>query len=140
MMTRPVTLFTGQWTDLPFTEVARLGGEWGYDGLEIACWGDDLDPNRGAVDDDYIAGRLETLARHNLTVYAISNHLKGQAVCNDPIDQRHRGILPDSIWGDGDPEGIRQRAAEEMKNTARTAARLGAKVVTGFTGTPAWPA
>ena len=42
-MTRPITLFTGQWADLPFEEVARLAGEWGYDGLEIACWGDHLD-------------------------------------------------------------------------------------------------
>jgi sugar phosphate isomerase/epimerase len=137
-MTRPVTLFTGQWTDLPFGDVARLAAEWGYDGLEIACWGDHLDANRGAVDDDYIAGRLRILEKHKLKVYAISNHLKGQAVCDDPIDQRHRNILPDSIWGDGDPEGIRQRAAEEMKNTARTAARLGAKVVTGFTGSSIW--
>jgi sugar phosphate isomerase/epimerase len=44
MMTRPITLFTGQWADLPFEEVARLAGEWGFDGLEIACWGDHLDP------------------------------------------------------------------------------------------------
>ena len=39
-MPRPVTLFTGQWADLPFEEVCRLAAEWGYDGLEIACWGD----------------------------------------------------------------------------------------------------
>ncbi|MFF0147882.1 hypothetical protein ATK36_5053 [Amycolatopsis sulphurea] len=31
-MSRPITLFTGQWADLPFTEVCRLAGEWGYDG------------------------------------------------------------------------------------------------------------
>jgi sugar phosphate isomerase/epimerase len=30
--------------------VARLASEWGYDGLEIACWGDHLDPWRW--DDD----------------------------------------------------------------------------------------
>ena len=41
--THPVTLFTGQWADLPFEEVARLAAEWGYDGLEIACSGDHLD-------------------------------------------------------------------------------------------------
>jgi sugar phosphate isomerase/epimerase len=137
-MTRPITLFTGQWADLPFEEVCSLAGRWGYDGLEIACWGDHLDPDRGATDDAYIADRLDILARNNLQVFAISNHLKGQAVCDDPIDQRHRDILPDSVWGDGDPEGVRQRAAAELKNTARTAARLGAKTVTGFTGSSIW--
>ncbi|WP_150307067.1 sugar phosphate isomerase/epimerase family protein [Planctomonas psychrotolerans] len=137
-MARPITLFTGQWADLPFEEVARLASEWGYDGLEIACWGDHLDVNRGATDDDYIAEKLALLEKYNLKVWAISNHLKGQAVCDDPIDQRHRDILPDSVWGDGDPEGVRQRAAEEMKNTARTAARLGVKTVIGFTGSSIW--
>jgi sugar phosphate isomerase/epimerase len=136
-MTRPITLFTGQWADLPFEEVARLAGEWGYDGLEIACWGDHLDPNRWN-DDAYIQGKLDVLERNGLKVWTIANHLKGQAVCDDPIDQRHRDILPDSVWGDGDPEGVRHRAAEELKNTARLAARLGVKTVTGFTGSSIW--
>ena len=48
-MARPITLFTGQWADLPFEEVARLAGEWGYDGLEIACWGDHLDRGAGTT-------------------------------------------------------------------------------------------
>ena len=136
-MARPITLFTGQWADLPFEEVCRLAGEWGYDGLEIACWGDHLDPWRWD-DDAYVQGKLDTLERHGLKVWTISNHLKGQAVCDDPIDQRHRDILPDVVWGDGDPEGVRQRAAEEMKNTARLAAKLGVKTVTGFTGSSIW--
>ena len=136
-MTRPITLFTGQWADLPFEEVARLAGEWGYDGLEIACWGDHLDPWRWD-DEAYVQGRLEVLERHGLKVFAIANHLKGQAVCDDPIDQRHRDIVSDRVWGDGAPEGVRQRAAEEMKNTARLAAKLGVKIVTGFTGSSIW--
>jgi len=134
---RPITLFTGQWADLPFEEVARLAGQWGYDGLEIACWGDHLDPWRWD-DDAYVQGRLEILERNGLKAWTISNHLKGQAVCDDPIDERHRGILPDVVWGDGDPEGVRRRAAEELKNTARLAARLGVKTVTGFTGSSIW--
>ncbi len=137
-MARPITLFTGQWADLPFEEVARLAAEWGYQGLEIACWGDHLDVWKGAEDDAYIAGRRDVLEKYGLSVYAISNHLKGQAVCDDPIDARHRDILPDRIWGDGDPEGVRQRAAEEMKMTARTAARLGVDTVVGFTGSSVW--
>ncbi|WP_129789307.1 sugar phosphate isomerase/epimerase family protein [Promicromonospora panici] len=136
-MTRPITLFTGQWADLPLEEVASLASKWGYDGLELACWGDHLDPWRWD-DDEYVAGRLELLERHGLKVWAISNHLKGQAVCDDPIDQRHRDIVSDRVWGDGDPEGVRQRAAEEMKNTARLAAKLGVKTVIGFTGSAIW--
>ncbi|KAB1662489.1 TIM barrel protein [Pseudoclavibacter chungangensis] len=136
-MARPITLFTGQWADLPFEEVVALASEWGYDGLEIACWGDHLDPWRWD-DDAYVEGRERLLAEHGLAVHAISNHLKGQIVCDDPIDQRHRDIVSDRVWGDGEPEGVRQRAAEELKHTARLAARLGAGVVTGFTGSSIW--
>ncbi len=101
----------------------RLASEWGYDGLEIACWGDHFDPWRGAEDDAYIQDRLDILEKYNLKCWAISNHLKGQAVCDDPIDERHQDIVGSKVWGDGDPEGVRQRAAEEMKLTARAARR-----------------
>ena len=137
-MIRPVTLFTGQWADLPFEEVARLASEWGYDGLEIACSSDHLDPARGAVDDEYIASRREILDRFGLQVFAISAHLQGQAVCDDPIDERHKGILSSQVWGDGQPEGVRQRAADAVKDAARTAARLGVSTVVGFTGSSIW--
>ena len=136
-MTRPITLFTGQWADLPFEEVARLAGEWGYDGLEIACWGDHIDVSRWD-DAAYVQGRLDILERNQLKVFTIANHLAGQAVCDDPIDLRHRGILSDRVWGDGDAEGVRQRAAEELKNTARFAAKLGVSTVTGFSGSSIW--
>jgi sugar phosphate isomerase/epimerase len=138
MARRPITLFTGQWADLPFEEVARLAGEWGFDGLEIACWGDHLDPARAAEDDAYVRDRLDILERNGLEVYAIANHLTGQAVCDDPIDARHQGILSAEVWGDGEPEGVRRRAAEVMKATARAAARLGVTTETGFTGSAIW--
>jgi sugar phosphate isomerase/epimerase len=131
-------LFTGQWADLPFEELCGLAAGWGYDGLEIACWGDHLDVRRAVEDDAYLEDRKATLKRHGLGVWAISNHLVGQAVCDDPIDFRHRDILPDRVWGDGDPEGVRRRAAEEMQWTARAAARLGVRTVVGFTGSSIW--
>ena len=137
-MTRPITLFTGQWADLPLEEVAEKAAAWGYDGLELACWGDHFDVHRAVEEDDYVESRLELLRRHGLGCWVISNHLVGQAVCDDPIDQRHRDILPARIWGDGDPEGVRQRAAEEMKDTARAAARFGVDTVVGFTGSSIW--
>ena len=137
-MARPVTLFTGQWADLPFEEMCKLASDWGYDGLEIACWGDHLEIDKAIEDDGYLDAKKALLEQYNLKVFAISNHLVGQAVCDDPIDERHKGILPGRIWGDGDPEGVRQRAAEDIKNTARVAAKLGVDTVIGFTGSKIW--
>jgi len=137
-MTHPVTLFTGQWADLPLEEVAKLASGWGYDGLELACWGDHLDVWRAAGDDAYAQSRLDILDKYNLKLYAISNHLKGQAVCDNPIDFRHQAIVGAKVWGDGDQEGVRQRAAEEMKKTAITARKLGVDTVVGFTGSSIW--
>lgn len=134
---RPITLFTGQWADLPFEEVCRLAAGWGYDGLEIACWGDHFDVRQAADDPGYVAAKKAQLERHGLKVWAISNHLLGQAVC-DLIDERHQAILPSHIWGDGEAEGVRQRAAQEMKTTARAAAALGVSTVVGFTGSSIW--
>jgi len=137
-VTRPITLFTGQWADLPFTEVCRLAAQWGYDGLEIACWGDHLDVLRAAEDDRYVRRVTDTLDEHGLGVWAISNHLVGQATCDHPLDERHQAILPARVWGDGEPDGVRDRAAHEMAATARAAARLGVSTVVGFTGSPIW--
>ncbi|MFC8182149.1 sugar phosphate isomerase/epimerase family protein [Rhodococcus sp. NPDC057297] len=137
--TPPVTLFTGQWADLPLEDVARLAASWGYDGLEIAASGDHLDLLRADEDPAYLGERLEIVERHGLRVHAISNHLTGQAVCDDPIDFRHEAIVRPYTWGDGEPEGVRQRAAQDMKRAARVARRLGASVVTGFTGSKIWP-
>ena len=134
---RPITLFTGQWADLPLETLAAKAASWGYDGLELASWGDHFDVERALTDDGYCRGRRELLARHGLAVHAISNHLVGQAVC-DLVDERHRSILPPRVWGDGEAEGVRRRAAEEMVRTAKAAARLGVPVVTGFTGSSIW--
>jgi sugar phosphate isomerase/epimerase len=136
-MTRPVTLFTGQWADLPLAEVARLAAGWGYDGLELACWGDHFDVDAALADPGYCDGLRELLDRHGLRCFAIGAHLVGQAVC-DPLDERHRAILPAEVWGDGDQDGVRARAAEWMGAAARAAARLGVRHVNGFTGSPIW--
>jgi sugar phosphate isomerase/epimerase len=139
MTTHPITLFTGQWADLSLDEVAGHAAEWGYDGLEVACSAEHLDVWRAVEDDAYLQERRDVLERHGLKTWALSNHLTGQAVCDDPIDFRHRAILRSKVWGDGVAEGVRQRAAEEMKLTARVARKLGVDVVTGFTGSSIWP-
>jgi sugar phosphate isomerase/epimerase len=137
-MPRPVTLFTGQWADLTFDTLCAKAKSFGYDGVEIACWGDHLDVELALSSDAYLRSRQDTLEKHGLKCFAISNHLVGQAVC-DRIDERHKGIVPPRVWGDGKEDGVRARAADEIKMTARAAAKLGVKVVPGFTGSPIWP-
>lgn len=154
-MPRPVTLFTGQWADLTLEQIAGKARDFGYDGLELACWGDHFEVDRALAEDGYVKGRWEVLCSHGLTCYAISSHLVGQAVC-DPIDARHKSILPEHVWGDGDAEGVRQRAAREMMQTARACRRFMdaapddvkadprwrnfPAVVNGFTGSSIWHA
>lgn len=151
-MTRPVTLFTGQWADLPLETMCAKAASFGYDGLELACWGDHFNVQQALRDQHYIERKWDLLTRHGLSCYAISNHLVGQAVC-DRIDDRHKAIVPAHVWGDGDPEGVRQRAAQEMIDTAKAARlffdaapdhvrahldRTGTAVVNGFSGSSIW--
>ncbi len=138
-MARPVTLFTGQWADMPLKELAPLAKSMGYDGLELACSGDHFDVQQALASRGYVQAQRDLLDQHGLQCFAIGNHLVGQAVC-DLIDERHQPILPAHVWGDGGPEGVRQRAASEMMDTARAAARFGVKTVTGFTGSSIWHA
>ncbi len=136
-MSRPVTLFTGQWADLPLEELCAMAASFGYEGLELACWGDHFDVQAALKDPNYVPEKRALLEKHGLVCHAISAHLVGQAVC-DRIDERHEAILPPHVWGDGDPEGVRQRAAEELKDTARAAKAFGVPVVNGFTGSSIW--
>ena len=137
-MSRPITLFTGQWADLALEVVAANAAAWGYDGLELACSGDHFDVAAALEEPGYVAGIKRLLANHGLACWTISNHLVGQCVCDNPIDERHRRILPPRVWGDGDPEGVRRRAAQELIDTARAASKLGVHTVTGFTGSSIW--
>jgi len=151
-MSRPVTLFTGQWADLSLTELAPLAAEMGYDGLELACWGDHFDVTAANASKSYLKEKWELLADNGLTSFSVSNHLVGQAVC-DHIDERHKAILSPEVWGEGDPEKVRRRAAKEMIATAKAARKffdarpksLGncggfTPAVNGFTGSSIWHA
>lgn len=136
-MARPVTLFTGQWADLPIDKMAQMTKSFGYDGIELACWGDHFEVDKALADDGYCQAKHDLLDQHGLECHAISAHLVGQAVL-DNIDERHEAILPPYVWGDGDPEGVNERAIEELKNTARAAQKFGVSVVNGFTGSSIW--
>src|SRR5262245_56217308 len=136
-MPRPVILLSGSWADLPLEELAPLAAEWGYQWLDLSCVGDHLEVQRALSEENYAAGKLALLGRLELAVPVVSSHRVSQAVY-DRIDERHRDLVPDYVWGDGDPVGVRQRAAEEMMATARAAQKLGVSVLSGFTGSPIW--
>ena len=145
-MARPVTLFTGQWADLSFDTICAKAKQFGYDGVELACWGDHFDVDKALKDKSYCKGRWEILKDHGLTAFAISSHLVGQCIC-DNIDERHKAILPPDVWGDGDPEGVRKRAAKKMIDTGKACRRFidaspdknkFTAVVNGFTGSSVW--
>lgn len=148
---RPTTLFTGQWADLPLAELLPKVKEMGYDGVELACWGDHFNVDSALNDSNYISAKWTLLKENNLNCYAISNHLVGQAIC-DNIDERHKAILPADVWGDGDPEGVRRRSEDHMIKAGQACRKFmdakphelkninHAPAVNGFTGSSIWHA
>jgi len=134
-MARPVTLFTGQWADLPFEDICKKASAWGYDGLEIACWGDHMKVRKAARDKTYIEEKKRILEKYNLKCWALGAHLAGQCV-GDTYDKRLNEFAPAQVKGK--PEKLRKWAVEEMKATARAAKNMGCSVVNGFMGSPIW--
>lgn len=132
---RPVTIFSGQWADLPFEECCRKMAAFGYDGIEIACWGDHMEVAKAAADPAYAKGRRDILAKHKLGCWALGAHLAGQCVTS-LYDPRYDGFMPAAMKGKG--AEMNKWAAEEMKLAAKAAKAMGVKVVTGFTGSPIW--
>jgi sugar phosphate isomerase/epimerase len=135
-MARKVTLFTGQWADLPLADLAAKAADFGYDGLELACWGDHFDPAEGAKSKSYCDDKRALLDKHGLGCWAISHHLAGQLVLDPNTDARSDGFAPPECAGS--PEKKRLWAIETMKDCARAAKNLGVPVVNGFTGSPIW--
>ncbi len=135
MAKRPVTLFTGQWADLPFETICQKAAGFGYDGLELATWGDHCEVAKAASDPGYAKNRRDILAKHKLNCWAISAHLSGQCVTS-LYDPRYDGFMPSSMKGNS--ADMQKWAAEEVKQTARAAKNLGVKIVTGFVGSPIW--
>jgi len=134
-MARPVTLFTGQWADLPFEDICKKASAWGYDGLEIACWGDHMKVRKAGRDKAYVEEKKRILKKYNLKCWALGAHLAGQCV-GDVYDKRLDGFAPAQVKGK--PEKLRLWAIEEMKAAARAAKNMGCRVVNGFMGSPIW--
>jgi len=134
-MPRPVTLFTGQWADLPLATMCEKAAGFGYDGLELACWGDHMELDKALAEPDYCEKKRKLLEKHGLGVWAISNHLSGQLTL-DLNDERSDAFAPPETHGN--PEAKRAWAIEMQKKAARAARKLGVKTVCGFTGSSIW--
>lgn len=135
---RPVTLFTGQWADLGMEAVCETAENMGYEGLEIATWGQ-LNVDHAYKDPSYIEEMKESLKKHHLGCWAIGAHLTGQCVVDAipaAYDSRLDGFAPSEYAGK--PEEIQKWAIDEMKKTAHVAKKMGVDTVTCFMGSPIW--
>ena len=134
-MGRLLTLMTCQWADLDLETMCRKAKAMGYDGLELACWGNHLNLKEAVEDDRYIKDIKKLLKQYDLEVYALATHIIGQCV-GDYNDPRLNNFAPPELADK--PEAIRKWAVTNMKYAAIAAKKLGCKVVTGFTGSPIW--
>ena len=138
LMGKRFTLFTGQWADLHPRGGRRAGGRLGLRRprdrrLRRA-------PRRLAL------GRRRLRRRAARDPRAARPRAAGRSPTTSPARRSAttrstsgtRRSCATRVWGDGDPEGVRTRAAEEMKLTARLAQRLGVDTVVGFTGSSIW--
>ena len=134
-MARKVTLFTGQWADLPLSELAPKMKSFGYDGLELATWGDHFDIDKAAKSKSYCEDKRAFLAANGLECFAISNHISGQLTC-DRLDERHAQFAPPKYKDDY--KAMAKWAIKHQMDAAKAAQNFGIKIVTSFTGSPIW--
>jgi sugar phosphate isomerase/epimerase len=134
-MARPVTLFTGQWADLPFEEICGIAGGLGFDGVELCTWGDHFDAAKAAGDPGYVDHHREVLQKNGLGCWSIGSHLVGQLVGDAP-DPRNDTFAPERFAGK--PEEMRKWATDEMMLIAQAAKAFGIETVTGFMGSTIW--
>lgn len=134
-MSRLVTLMSCQWADMDLETLCRKASGWGYDGIELAVWGNHLDPVRAAEDDEYVESVKAVFRKYGLVIKALCAHVPSQCV-GDYNDPRLDNFAPAGLAGK--PEEIRQWAIGTMKATAVAARKLGAYCVTGFVGSPIW--
>ena len=135
-MGRKVTIFTGQWADIPLKDLCPMMREFGYDGLELACWGDHFDVFEAAKSKKYCSEKLALLKKHGLGCWAISNHLAGQLICDPNNDGRSDAFAPAELKGKGEKQ--REWGVKSMIAAAKAARNMGVKVVNGFTGSSIW--
>ncbi len=106
-MPRPVTLFTGQWADLPFETLCQKAKAFGYDGVELACWGDHFEVDKARNDEAYVRRALGHLEQARPEGAAPSATTSSARPCATTLTSATSSILPPRLWGDG----IRRRRA-----------------------------
>lgn len=136
-MTRPIILHSGSWSDVALDELAGLAAEWGYQGFELCSWGKHFDVWQSQSDDSKLQENLDLLSRFEMSIPVLSMHRISQALC-DPADSVLQRILPEEIWADGDPDGIRERTSEALSLAAIAAQKMGIPTISGFSGSPIW--
>ncbi|MBQ0006232.1 MAG: sugar phosphate isomerase/epimerase [Alistipes sp.] len=134
-MPRLVTLMSCQWADMDLDTLCGKAARMGYDGIELAIWGNHLDPLKAAEDDSYVESIKAVFKKHNLVVKALCAHVPSQCV-GDYNDPRLDNFAPAEYAGK--PDEIRKWAVKTMKAAAIAARKLGAYCVTGFVGSPIW--
>jgi sugar phosphate isomerase/epimerase len=136
IMSRPITICSLQWGDLPLKDVCAHLKAFGYDGIELGLVGDHLDVAAAAESKTYCDDVKGILSDNGLGCWAFAAHLQGQLVC-DRYDERHNAFVPEAIRGDA--AAMRAWAVKTMMDCARAARNMGVGTVTGFTGSPLWP-
>jgi len=133
--TREITLCCAQWADLEFEELCATAADMGYDGLELACWGNCFSIDKAYEDDSYVAYVKDTLSKHGLVCRALATHIIGQCVGDGP-DPRLNNFAPAELADQ--PAAIREWGVATMMKVPTVAAKMGVGVVTGFLGSPIW--
>ena len=123
-MPRPVTLFTGQWADMSLEDLAQKASEFGYQGLELACWGDHFEVDKALADDGYCAAKRDLLDRYDLS-FSRSATIWSARPCWTRSTSGTRGFCRRMSGETAIRPASIARAAEEMMNTARAAQKLG---------------
>ena len=121
-MARKVTIFTGQWADLPLEKLAPMMKEFGYDGLELATWGDHFDIDKAVKSKAYCEDKRAFLAQHGLDCFAISNHIATSSPAT--VSTNATRLAPTKLKGDY--KAMAKWAVKHQMDAAKAARNFGA--------------
>ena len=80
-MPRQVILFTGSWADLSLDELVTQVAEWGYQGVDLCCWGDHFEVQMAQRDKaGKIIGALAVVFPYKEGMDKEQLHAKGEEI------------------------------------------------------------
>ena len=94
-MSRPVTIFTGQWADLPIETMCQKAKQFGYDGLELCTWGDHMEINK--ANQAYCDQRIELLSKYDLKLVITSYSIHYTKLYDAAAATASRDAAPSSV-------------------------------------------